>query len=133
MQQTKWILKKQDAVTLFLLVVIGILISIFIWLPGKSPGSFLEIQQNGKVVKTLPLTEDHSETITSENGGKNTFTIQNGTVSMREANCGDHTCIRTGSISKSGESIVCLPHRLIFRITKDETKPDSSEPDAIVH
>ena len=37
-------------------------------------------------------------------------------AAVAEANCGDHTCIRTGQISREGEAIVCLPHRLVVRI-----------------
>ena len=37
-----------------------------------------------------------------------------------DANCGDHTCIRTGAVSRAGESIICLPHRLEIRVIGGE-------------
>ena len=37
-------------------------------------------------------------------------------AAVAEANCGDHTCVRTGKISREGEVIVCLPHRLTVEI-----------------
>ena len=40
-----------------------------------------------------------------------------------EANCGDHTCIRTGAISREGETIVCLPHRMVVRVEGGEGAP----------
>ena len=33
-----------------------------------------------------------------------------------EANCGDHTCVRTGEIFRDGETIVCLPHKLVIAV-----------------
>ena len=48
---------------------------------------------------------------------------------MTDADCGDHTCIETGDINDVGESIVCLPHRLVLKITAEE----ENGPDAIVH
>ena len=37
-------------------------------------------------------------------------------AAVAEANCGDHTCVRTGAVSREGEVIVCLPHRLTVEI-----------------
>lgn len=81
---------------------------------------------------TLPLANDTQKTITGPNGGSNTFYIKNGTITMNSADCGDKTCIRTGTISKAGESIVCLPHRLVLTITSGDAGAESTIPDAIV-
>lgn len=34
-----------------------------------------------------------------------------------ESNCPDKICVKTGYISKAGESIICLPHKVIVEIT----------------
>ena len=39
-----------------------------------------------------------------------------GAAAVTEADCGDHTCVRTGAVSREGERIVCLPHKLIIHI-----------------
>lgn len=125
---------KYDFFLLLFLIVIGTALTLGIYLPKDTPGkTVLEIRQNGTVVKTLSLTlSDYSETITFPDGGENTFTIDNGTVWMRDANCNDHTCTNTGIIRRAGESIVCLPHRLVLQIvTEDSATPQ--EPDAVVH
>ena len=44
---------------------------------------------------------------------------------MTEANCGDHTCVRMGRISRAGEAIVCLPHRLVVEIVGGEAAADA--------
>ncbi len=120
---------KQDIVLLVILFLTGIALSFWVFLPSSSTANTLEIRQNGRVIKTLPLSEDYQETVTSGHDQVNTFSIKDGVVSMEYANCGDHTCIRTGKIQKAGESIVCLPHRLVLRIAGDET---GSEPDTVV-
>lgn len=48
---------------------------------------------------------------------------------MTDADCGDKTCVKTGSIKETGQSIVCLPHRLVITITDSSS---DSAPDAIV-
>ncbi len=123
------IFTKQDVALLVILSLTGIALSVWVFLPSPSAAGSLEIQQDGKVVKTLPLSEDHQETITSGHGQVNTFSIKGGVVSMESANCGDHTCVRTGTIQRVGESIICLPHRLVLRIIGDET---GSGPDTVV-
>ena len=45
--------------------------------------------------------------------------IRGGKVSVREANCPDRIKIKTRSASKAGETIVCLPHKLVIEIKAD--------------
>lgn len=89
----------------------------------------MEVRQNGKVILTLSLSRDTVKTIKTETGSYNTFSLQNGRVAMNDADCNDHTCVDTGEIGNVGESIVCLPHRLVLQITA----ADGNAPDAIVH
>lgn len=46
----------------------------------------------------------------------NIVEIKNGSVSVSEASCKNQVCVRHGSISRAGESIVCLPNRLVITI-----------------
>lgn len=46
----------------------------------------------------------------------NTIVIENGEVYMKDAACPDRLCISQGKISRAGESIICLPHKLVVRI-----------------
>lgn len=127
------ILHKKDIVFLILLTLIGIGITIGIYFPKDSDAACLEVRQNGSVILTLPLDTDTEQIITDKNGGTNKFQIKERSVLMLEADCGDHTCINTGRISHTGESIVCLPHRLALQITSSGSPPEDSAPDAIVH
>ena len=53
----------------------------------------------------------------------NVLEIAGGQAAVREANCGDHTCVRTGAISREGEVIVCLPHHLTVRVEGGDAAP----------
>ena len=46
----------------------------------------------------------------------NVVVIKDGKVSVTEASCKNQVCVKHSEISLSGESIVCLPNRLIVRI-----------------
>ncbi len=108
-------IKKADWIILSILVFIGILMSLFIYMPRQQDGSYVEIRIDGIVSATYSLTESRQETIQTP-WGRNTINIHNGKVSITDADCHDGVCIATKSICKHGESIVCLPHRLVLSV-----------------
>lgn len=120
------LINKKDVVLIAILSAIGLVLTLFIFSPSKDDAAYLEVRQSGKVVMTLPLDNDTTQTIYDNEKKSNTFYIKDGIVSMKHADCSDHTCVRTGSISRTGETIVCLPHRLVLEIT------GGTPPDAIV-
>ncbi len=46
----------------------------------------------------------------------NLVSVQNGAVSVEAADCKDQICVHHKPVSMAGESIVCLPHRLVVEI-----------------
>ena len=87
-----------------------------VWLfthPGDS-GAWAVVTVDGAELGRYALDEDRTVTIGEED--YNILEIADGRAAVTEANCGDHTCVRTGWISREGETIVCLPHRLVVRI-----------------
>lgn len=125
-------LHRADIILIVLLATLGIMLTGFIYLPSKESGKQLEIRRNGEVVMKLSLSQNIEKTVTDTNGNVNTFYIKDGAVTMSSSNCGDKTCVHTGSIDKAGQSIVCLPHRLVLFITAEDDSTDSAVPDAIV-
>lgn len=82
----------------------------------KPAGSTVEIISDGKVICTLDLSFEPDREITVEyKGRKNIIAIENGDIYMKEAECPDHTCMKTGRLSEAGVPIVCLPNHLIIR------------------
>ena len=101
-----------------ILLLAGILYLLF--RPGEM-GAWAVVTINGQETARYALIEDRMVTFGSE--AYNILKISHGTAAIIEANCGDHTCVRTGEISREGESIVCLPHHLIVRIEGGEALP----------
>ena len=48
--------------------------------------------------------------------GVNKITIKDGQVFMKEADCPDQYCVKHRTISKTNETIVCLPHKLVVEV-----------------
>lgn len=80
---------------------------------------YLSVQVKGKEVKKIKLT-GNTKTIRVpiEQGGrvKNIFEIRGEVVDMIEAECPDQLCVLHNPISKPGETIVCLPNKVVLEI-----------------
>lgn len=85
------------------------------------------VYTDGVKVYELPLSIDTSVEIEGFNGSHNTLTVSGGYAYMSDATCPDKLCIHQGRINKTGQSIVCLPDRVVVKI---EGK-DGSEYDAV--
>lgn len=83
---------------------------------SKSPAA-VTISVDGEEIMTLDLNQENDQIIESPGGGRNRVIIKDGAVHMEEASCPDKVCIRQGTISETGQSIVCLPNRVIVTIT----------------
>lgn len=95
-----------------LLLLAGILF--FLFRPGGQ-GAWAVVTADGAVLARYPLDEDRTVRL-GDGTDYNILQIAGGAAAVVEADCGDHTCVRTGKISREGERIVCLPHKLIIQI-----------------
>lgn len=99
------------------LLAVGVLVLAaalwFLLRPGGE-GGWVVVTVDGTEVGRYALEEERTVTIGEED--YNVLEITGGRAAVTEANCGDHTCVHTGWISREGETIVCLPHRLVVRI-----------------
>lgn len=86
----------------------------------KKSGGYAVVVQEGKEIASYPLSEDISVTFQSSNGGYNTLVIKEGKADVTEADCPDKLCVNQHSISFNGETIVCLPNKLVVKIVSGE-------------
>ncbi len=111
-------MKKADLI----LVAGAIVVAAGIWLfysVGAEKGKGVEITVDGESKAFLPLDENDSIRIDTDEG-YNVITIKDGEVTVTEADCRDRICVEHKKIRKIGETIVCLPHKLVVTITGDE-------------
>ncbi len=81
----------------------------------RTAGGTVKVAVDGRVVAQLPLGVDCTRVFESERGS-NTVVIREGGVSVTESDCPDKICVNQGVIRYSGESIVCLPHKLVVTV-----------------
>ena len=71
---------------------------------------------NGTTVATYRLDEEIDTWIDGYQGGQNHLVIQDGCARIEEADCPDKLCVKQGTVSESGESLVCLPNRVVVAV-----------------
>lgn len=112
--------KKLDFVIIAVLMVLSFLPEIIL---GASIGkgytnTYAEITVAGKIYKTIPLSEHEGEdTIEIKTkDGVNVIKIKDNKIGIIEADCPDKVCMKPEYIEKPGQSLVCLPHRVMIEI-----------------
>ncbi|WP_026523613.1 NusG domain II-containing protein [Butyrivibrio sp. MB2005] len=116
----------------YILLLAVCIIAVCIFVANKAlakTGDYAEVSVDGETVYELPLSENTELLITGTDGGTNKLIINNGVCYVTEADCPDKLCIKQGKISHNGESIICLPHKLV--ITIHNSSDTSSNVDAI--
>lgn len=112
-----WKLRRGDFVVFLAVLALagGIL---FYYASVGTGGEYGEIWQNGRLVKRVKLAEGYTETVTV-NGEKVTNVIEINGKRMRfiSSDCNDQICVNTGWVSSTGQTAVCLPNRVILKIT----------------
>ena len=78
-------------------------------------------QKDGKEVYKTSIKKDQIYQIPEKNG-TNVMQIKDGKVTMKKADCKDQICADHKAIEKSGETIVCLPHKVVIEIQSEDGK-----------
>lgn len=94
---------------------------------GNNKGDYVRVSVNGETVSTYSLAENAEYIINGYNGGWNILVIKDGEASISDADCPDGLCIKQKAISASGETLCCLPNRVIVEVVSDK----ENEVDAI--
>ena len=86
----------------------------------KETGQYAVVRVEGAIVARYSLDEDGVYPL---NGGTNILVIENGEAWLSEADCPDHLCVKMGKIRYNGQTITCLPNRLIVVVEGGEQSP----------
>lgn len=97
-----------------------VLTSFLFWLIpsilNKAVPATVGVYQDGQEIGRYSLMEDQTVSIPYGDGGYNLLFISSGHVSVSDADCPDGLCVRQKAITGNGESIICLPHKLVIQI-----------------
>ncbi len=114
-------MQKNKVLNDLFLVVLFLVLALIIYIIFK-----LNLKE-GNIVKVVVDNEakycyninNETEVVIKDGENSNTLVINDGTAFISDANCPDKICVAHRAISKTGETIVCLPHKLIVEITEE--------------
>lgn len=128
----------RDAIAVLLIAAFAVLCAVRTW------GSQMQSSENASLLAILTdnhgtieeisldsIPEVYQKTI-SKNGYTLHIAFTESAVWVESSDCPTQDCVHTGKISKSGQSIVCLPAKIVIRLeSKDriETNSPSNSPD----
>lgn len=130
-------IRRGDIVIVLLLMIGSFLpLGIFTYQQASATGNDRQavVTVDGEVVKVFDLVDDgetESFLYRDEHGHENLIVRTGTTVDMTEANCRDQVCVRMLPIDAPGETIVCLPHKLLVEVISDEPVEDADALDII--
>ena len=114
MNETRF--RKNDLI--FLIVIVIIIAAFFVVraFSLKNKGSKINITLDNRTYGQYSLNRDRSIKIKKDGNVVNIIKIKNNKAYMSFADCPDKLCIKMGSIDKVGESIVCLPNKVVVTV-----------------
>lgn len=95
----------------------------------REEGSYAVVTQSGEETGRFSLKEDQEFRIELPSGEYNVLCIEAGKVYMKDADCPDQICVQHRAIANVGETIVCLPHKVVIQVVSGEP---SQEIDIVV-
>ena len=98
-----------DIVLVVILLALIVLTLVFVFTPEK--GEKAEIYLDGEKVMTLSLDVDREIVLEHM-----TIIVEKGAIRVSDADCPDKICKARGTISKAGQSIVCVPNRIVIKV-----------------
>ena len=111
----KKLIKNPNFIIIIVLAVIGaVMLGVSLLRPAADT---VIVKVDGKIVASYQLSDSGTYIIEGVNG-TNTLAIENGQAYILEATCPDGLCVKTGHIHTSGQSIICLPNRVVIEITE---------------
>lgn len=116
-------MKRNDWLLLGIVLGAAAVICALRYFAGDLNPGYVTVEVDGTVTGTYDLAENQKIEI---NGGTNTMEIQDGKVRMADADCPDKLCMHQKAISQSGESIICLPNKVVLQIvSRDKAELDA--------
>lgn len=115
---------RADIVLIGLLIIMAFISYIVIFNFMSKHGDVVEVYSQSKLIKKVPLDTDTEFEVKIDNH-VNVIRVENGFVFMLDADCPDKLCKKQGKIRNSGETIICLPNKIVIRVDAEKQNSDA--------
>ncbi|MCB5474411.1 MULTISPECIES: NusG domain II-containing protein [Blautia] len=115
-------MKKKETIFIASILVIAGILWLGFRISGQRSHNTIRITVDGKEFGTYSLSKNQVIHI----GDTNVCEIKDGKVTMIEATCPDHYCMKQKAVDEHGGSIICLPNKVVIE-GKDSAEPSESD------
>ncbi len=105
---------RTDLLVILIVVLVSAGLSVYFWLPGAKGGEVVVYVENRPRYR-FPLTEE-GDFVLRGRLGKLVLRLKGGEARIVASSCPLKICIKMGAISRPGQSLVCLPNRVVVTI-----------------
>ena len=123
------LIRKKNDLILILVFCVAALFALLAVRSGRKEGALAQVRIDGKLYGNYSLAEEQTVPIRGEDF-VSVLVIRDGAADMTEADCPDQVCVKHHPVRFRGETIVCLPHKLVVEIISDQEE-DSGGIDAV--
>lgn len=120
--------KKLDMVIIVILLVVSFIPELIfgVILDKSYNNTYAEITIDGKFYKRIPLSAHRGQENMKikTNNGYNILIIKDNSIAIIDGDCKDKICIKSGYIKNVGESLICLPHKLMIEIKGNKAREE---------
>ncbi|MDD3705993.1 MAG: NusG domain II-containing protein [Clostridiaceae bacterium] len=111
-----------------LIIIVILAVALISWFIINNPGTVenerqIVIETNGDLYKAITMEEGMEQQefhIELENGKYIDIVVDENGAYVKDVVCPDKVCQKTGLINRVGQSIVCLPNRVVIYIEGQE-------------
>ncbi|MBE6631791.1 MAG: NusG domain II-containing protein [Ruminococcaceae bacterium] len=126
-QDSSSLRQKRNDIIFVAIILLAVLAAALVMLLLRTSGDKVIVSIDGKLFGEYSLNENRSVEIKTDEG-YNLLIIEDGKAYVKEASCPDGICSSHRPISYGGESIICLPNKVVVEIRTDS----KDIPDVIV-
>lgn len=122
-----------DGLVVLLVVLLAAASALWVWRGGGETSGALTVvvTADGAEVDRFALADGETEKTYTSRGYTLHLLATDGGVQVSEADCPTQDCVHTGTIERGGQSIVCLPARVIIRL-EGGGDADPDLPDVVI-
>lgn len=126
-------IKKSDFIIIGIILIAAVIFYFINQFYYSKEGESVLVLVDNEEVGRYSLEEDLNLVIHSGEKETNTLIIQDQKAKIAEATCPDKLCVNNHAVSKSGESIICLPNKVIIKVISNDKDNNEPEIDAFTN
>ena len=120
---------RYDAVVAAIVALLAVAVALWFFLPKTQSGELTVVISTGGEETERVKLNSFIETTVTHNGYTLRITADDSGVRVTDSDCPTQDCVHTGTITRAGQSIVCLPAQVVVHL---EGAASADAPDVIV-